>query len=146
MDEVHVLVDEVMKVKLPTEDDYCNEEFAKWISMDECELMTPICPIIAFSNATCRDLFNGKATHFVLLFVQRTSDKFAELFRCFEAAAQYGTCKTKFVWIDTEQPANTRIRQFFCLNNDDGPAIRGLSLDFDLRRFAMEPEEFTAEN
>ncbi|KAE8579322.1 hypothetical protein XENTR_v10023999 [Xenopus tropicalis] len=90
-------------------------------------------------------IFDVPVGSHILLFTSKTSQSFGTIYENFESAALEFRGKLVFILVDTDEPRNGRIFEYFRITEVDTPAVRILNLTSDVQ-YRMPADEVNFEN
>ncbi|XP_019505365.1 PREDICTED: protein disulfide-isomerase-like protein of the testis, partial [Hipposideros armiger] len=97
-------------------------------------------------NAENKDLiFELRVLNHMLLFASKSSLAFGEIMQHYRAAAREFQNKILFILVDSDEPRNGRIFEYFRLTEVDIPCVQILNLSSDAR-YKMPFEDITFQN
>lgn len=101
---------------------------------------------VEFTQASASKIFSGPIKNHLLLFLQKSSEKFDDLLAQFKGAAPTYKGKVLFVFLDVSDAENKRVMDFFGISEADTPTVRYISLEQDMAKFKQDFEEISTEN
>uniref|UniRef100_UPI00358E586D protein disulfide-isomerase-like n=1 Tax=Myxine glutinosa TaxID=7769 RepID=UPI00358E586D len=102
--------------------------------------------VLHFSTEVAPKLFAHLVRVHTLLFASNESSSFPELYAEFRGAAASFRGKIIFVFVNTEEPSNGRLLDFFALNEDELPEIRLIHMENKTHKFRPVTNELSAAN
>ncbi|NXX46572.1 PDILT protein, partial [Tricholaema leucomelas] len=101
--------------------------------------------VTEYNLETSVKIFDVPVESHILLFTPTSSEAFGEVYENYTAAAAEFRGKILFVVVDTSEPRNGRVFEYFRIRQVDVPAVRILNLTSDAK-YKMPAEEVTLEN
>ncbi|XP_072416386.1 protein disulfide-isomerase-like [Chiloscyllium punctatum] len=115
------------------------DKLTKFIKVNELHLVTE------YNQMTSNKIFDVGIDSHLLLFVDKTSKEFNEIYENFKAAAADLRAQIIFILVDTDESMNGRLREFFQIRDMDVPAVRLINTT-DNVRYRMQAEQIITEN
>eukprot|EP00062_Callorhinchus_milii_P009148 gi/632952737/ref/XP_007892015.1/ PREDICTED: protein disulfide-isomerase-like protein of the testis [Callorhinchus milii] len=115
------------------------DNLTKFIRVNELSLVTE------YNRLTAGKISDSTVDSHVLLFADKMSKEFKEMFENFTAAAADFRAKLLFILVDANESKNGRMMEMFRIRDVDIPALRAISMS-DGTRYRMQADEVTTEN
>ncbi|XP_051877246.1 protein disulfide-isomerase-like [Pristis pectinata] len=110
----------------------------KFIKVNELHLVTE------YNQVSSMKTFDVDIDSHLLLFADKTSKEFNEMHESFKAAAVHFKGQIIFIFVDTNESRNGRIREFFQIRDLDIPAVRMINVT-ETVRYRMQADKVTTE-
>ncbi|NXG42475.1 PDILT protein, partial [Psilopogon haemacephalus] len=101
--------------------------------------------VTEYNLETSVKIFDVPVENHILLFTPTKSEAFGAVYESYTAAAAEFRGKILFVLVDTGEPRNGRVFEYFRIREVDVPAVRILNLTSDAK-YKMPADEVTLEN
>ncbi|NXG05706.1 PDILT protein, partial [Sakesphorus luctuosus] len=101
--------------------------------------------VTEYNIETSVKIFDVPVENHILLFTPTNSETFDAIYENYKSAAAEFRGKMLFVLVDTDEPRNGRIFEYFRIRDIDVPAVRILNLTSDAK-YKMPADEVTVEN
>ncbi|XP_078415417.1 protein disulfide-isomerase-like [Cetorhinus maximus] len=115
------------------------DDLTKFIKVNELHSVTE------YNQLTAGKIFDVGIDSHLLLFVDKTSEEFNEMYKNFKAAASDFRAQIIFILADTNESQNGRLREFFRIRDLDVPAVRLINTTGSVR-YRMQGGKVTTEN
>ncbi|KAM5152561.1 protein disulfide-isomerase-like protein of the testis [Mantella aurantiaca] len=101
--------------------------------------------VTEYNLETSVTIFDVPVDSHILLFTSKTSENFNIIYESYESAALEFRGQIVFVLVDTDEPRNGRLFEYFRITEVDTPAVRVLNLTSDIK-YRMPADDVTFEN
>uniref|UniRef100_A0A673A5T0 Zgc:136472 n=1 Tax=Sphaeramia orbicularis TaxID=375764 RepID=A0A673A5T0_9TELE len=85
-------------------------------------------PVTEYSGQTATQILASPVLHHALLFVNKSSADFTELYSAFNSVAEAFRLKILFVLVNVDEPRNGRLMEYFRVRDFEAPLIRIVNL------------------
>ncbi|CAI9616332.1 unnamed protein product [Staurois parvus] len=89
--------------------------------------------VTEYSLETSVTIFDVPVNNHILLFTSKTSDNFNIIYESYESTALEFRGQIIFVLVDTDEPRNGRLFEYFRITEVDTPAVRILNITSDIK-------------
>ncbi|KAM9305530.1 protein disulfide-isomerase-like protein of the testis [Gastrophryne carolinensis] len=101
--------------------------------------------VTEYNLETSVTIFDVPINNHIVLFTPKSSESFSAIYESYESAALEFRGQIVFVLVDTDEPRNGRIFEYFRITEVDTPAVRLLNLTSD-KKYRMPADDVTFEN
>ncbi|XP_074485714.1 protein disulfide-isomerase [Sebastes fasciatus] len=84
--------------------------------------------VTEYTGQTATQILTSPVLNHALLFVNKSSAGFKEIYTAFNGAAEAFRLKILFVWVDVDEPRNGRLMEYFRVREFEAPLIRVVNL------------------
>ncbi|XP_040001067.1 protein disulfide-isomerase [Xiphias gladius] len=85
-------------------------------------------PVTEYTGETATHILTSPVLNHALLFVNKSSADFKEIYSAFKSAAEPFRLKILFVWVNVDEPRNGRLMEYFRVRDLEAPLIRMVNL------------------
>ncbi|XP_018558762.1 protein disulfide-isomerase [Lates calcarifer] len=85
-------------------------------------------PVTEYTGKTVSQILTSPVLNHALLFVNKSSADFEEIYSAFNSAAEAFRLKILFVWVNVDEPRNGRMMEYFRVRDFEAPLIRLVNL------------------
>ncbi|XP_047190050.1 protein disulfide-isomerase [Scophthalmus maximus] len=85
-------------------------------------------PVTEYTGKTAAEILSSPVFNHALLFVNKSSADFQEIYFAFNSAADAFRLKILFVYVDVDEPRNGRMMEYFRVRDFEAPLIRLVNL------------------
>ncbi|KAM9363326.1 protein disulfide-isomerase [Symphorus nematophorus] len=85
-------------------------------------------PVTEYTGKTATQILTSPVLNHALLFVNKSSADFKEIYSAFDSAAKAFRLKILFVWVNVDEPRNGRLMEYFRVRDFEAPLIRMVNL------------------
>ncbi|XP_040892568.1 protein disulfide-isomerase [Toxotes jaculatrix] len=85
-------------------------------------------PVTEYTGKTATQVLSSPVLNHALLFVNKSSADFEEIYSAFNSAAKAFRLKILFVWVNVDEPRNGRLMEYFRVRDFEAPLIRLVNL------------------
>ncbi|XP_022061161.2 protein disulfide-isomerase [Acanthochromis polyacanthus] len=85
-------------------------------------------PVTEYNGQTATRILSSPVLNHALLFVNKSSEDFEEIFSAFNSAAETFRLKILFVYVNVDEPRNGRMMEYFRVRDFEAPLIRLVNL------------------
>ncbi|XP_071360781.1 protein disulfide-isomerase [Trachinotus anak] len=85
-------------------------------------------PVTEYTGKTAAQILNSPVLNHALLFVNKSSADFNEIYSAFKSAAEAFRLKILFVWVNVDEHRNGRMMEYFRVRDFEAPLIRLVNL------------------
>ncbi|XP_045904162.1 protein disulfide-isomerase [Micropterus dolomieu] len=85
-------------------------------------------PVTEYTGQTANQILTAPVLNHALLFVNKSSADFKEIYSGFNSAATAFRLKILFVWVNVDEPRNGRLMEYFQVRDFEAPLIRMVNL------------------
>ncbi|XP_010748766.1 protein disulfide-isomerase [Larimichthys crocea] len=85
-------------------------------------------PVTEYTGKTATQILTAPVLNHALLFVNKSSADFKDIYSAFNTAANAFRLKILFVWVNVDEPRNGRIMEYFRVGAFEAPIIRLVNL------------------
>ncbi|XP_047434786.1 protein disulfide-isomerase [Mugil cephalus] len=85
-------------------------------------------PVTEYNGQTATQILTSPILNHAILFVNKSSAGFEEIFSAFSASAESFRLKILFVLVDVDEPRNGRIMEYFRVRDFEAPVVRLVNL------------------
>ncbi|XP_035516610.1 protein disulfide-isomerase [Morone saxatilis] len=85
-------------------------------------------PVTEYTGQTATQILTSPVLNHALLFVNKSSADFKEIYSAFNSAAEAFRLRVLFVWVNVDEPRNGRLMEYFRVRDFEAPLIRLVNL------------------
>ncbi|XP_044047541.1 protein disulfide-isomerase [Siniperca chuatsi] len=85
-------------------------------------------PVTEYTGQTATQILTAPVLNHAILFVNKSSADFKEIYSAFNSAAKAFRLKILFVWVNVDEPRNGRVMEYFRVREFEAPLIRLVNL------------------
>ncbi|KAK2908583.1 hypothetical protein Q8A67_004420 [Cirrhinus molitorella] len=112
-------------------------DLVQFIRLYEMELVTE------YNGVTASKILNSAVLNHLLLFINKSEERFEEIYHAFKTTAETFRGKVLFVIIDVSELRNGRIMEYFRVRPEEAPQVRMVNLS-DNVQYQLPSDQFDA--